>query len=75
MTMEQRTTSSVSGAADCIVTTLSDVVAFPSVVKVDPKEAGSRRAPMLEYPKWWLERIGFVTDLWEPDGPRTLCEI
>jgi acetylornithine deacetylase len=69
MTMEERITSAVSGAADRIVATLCDLIAFPSVVKADPKEAGPGERQCQEYLKSRLERIGFVTDLWEPDGP------
>jgi acetylornithine deacetylase len=69
MTLEDRIASVVEGAADRVVATLCDLIAFPSVVKSNPKDAGPGERQCQEYLKTRLERIGFVTDLWEPDGP------
>jgi len=69
MTSEDRIASVVDGAADRIVATLCDLIAFPSVVKPNPKDAGPGERHCQEYLKTRLERIRFVTDLWEPDGP------
>jgi acetylornithine deacetylase len=69
MTLEDRIASAVEGAADRVVATLCDLIAFPSVVKPNPKDAGPGERQCQEYLKRRLERIGFVTDLWEPDGP------
>ena len=57
-----------SGAADRIVTTLQTLSPFL------PSSKPIRRRPglasgMLQYLKRRFERIGFATDLWEPDGP------
>ncbi len=67
--IEERIASAVAGANDRIVATLRDLIAFPSVVKADPKEAGPGERDCQLYLKRRLERIGFATDLWEPDGP------
>lgn len=69
MTLEQSITSAVESAADRLVATLCDLIAFPSVVKANPKDAGPGERQCQEYLKSRLERIGFATDLWEPDGP------
>ena len=69
MMMEGRIASAVTDATDRIVATLCELIAFPSVVKANPTEAGPGERRCQEYLKARLERIGFVTDLWEPDGP------
>jgi acetylornithine deacetylase len=69
MTTEERIAMAVAGAADRVVETLCDLIAFPSVCKNDARDAGPGERQCQEYLKSRLERIGFVTDLWEPDGP------
>jgi acetylornithine deacetylase len=69
MMMEERIASAVTDATDRIVATLCELISFPSVVKANPREAGPGEQHCQEYLKGRLERIGFVTDLWEPDGP------
>ena len=56
-------------AADRIAGTLADLIAFPSVVPVDPAEAGPAERECQEYLRDRLAELGFRTDLWEPDGP------
>jgi acetylornithine deacetylase len=59
----------VEARADDIVATLADLVAFPSIVKSNPREAGPGERDCQLYLQKRLERLGFETDLWEPDGP------
>jgi acetylornithine deacetylase len=59
----------VETAAQRIVDTLSDLVAFPSIVKSNPKEAGPGERDCQLYLQERLHRLGFTTDLWDPDGP------
>ena len=59
----------VEAAADRIVATLSDLVAFPSIVKSNPKEAGPGERDCQLYLQKRIEALGFTTDLWDPDGP------
>ena len=67
--IEDLIASATAGASDRIVATLRDLVAFPSIVKANPNESGPGERECQEYLKARLERIGFATDLWEPDGP------
>jgi acetylornithine deacetylase len=69
MALEERIAATVEASADRIVKTLSDLIGFPSVVKSNPKEAGPGERDCQRYLQGRLERLGFVTDLWEPDGP------
>lgn len=59
----------VEAEADRIVQTLSDLVSFPSIVKSNPKDAGPGERDCQLYLKKRLEKLGFTTDLWDPDGP------
>lgn len=59
----------VEARADDIVATLADLVSFPSIVKSDPREAGPGERDCQLYLQKRLEKLGFETDLWEPDGP------
>lgn len=59
----------VEAKADRIVETLSDLVAFPSIVKSNPKEAGPGERDCQLYLQGRLTSLGFTTDLWDPDGP------
>ncbi len=55
--------------SDRIVQTLCDLVAFPSVVKSNPKEAGPGERNCQLYLQRRLQALGFGTDLWDPNGP------
>src|SRR3990170_2864064 len=59
----------VEAQAEHIVETLSDLVAFPSIVKSNPKDAGPGERDCQLYLQKRLEKLGFTTDLWDPDGP------
>jgi acetylornithine deacetylase len=65
----EKIASAVEARADRIVDTLCELVKFPSIVKNDPKEAGPGERDCQLYLQKRLEKIGFVTDLWDPDGP------
>lgn len=67
--LSDRIKAHVEANADLLVTTLSDLIGFPSVVKADPTEAGPGERDCQHYLKDRLEALGMVTDLWEPDGP------
>lgn len=66
---EPRILAAVTAATDRIVDTLADLIRFPSIVMVDPTRAGPGERLCQTYLKTRLERIGFTTDLWDPDGP------
>lgn len=72
MTTDTRILDAVENAADRIVSTLSDLIAFPSVVPIDPKKAGPAERECQTYLRDRLAAIGFETDLWDPDGPALL---
>lgn len=59
----------VEAEAERIVATLSDLVSFPSIVKSNPKDAGPGERDCQLYLQKRLEKLGFTTDLWDPDGP------
>lgn len=65
----QTISDAVEARADRIVQTLCDLVAFPSVVKNNPREAGPGEHDCQIYLQKRLHAIGFSTDLWDPDGP------
>jgi acetylornithine deacetylase len=67
--LETRIAEAVEANADRIVSTLCQLVGFASVVKSNPKEAGPGERLCQEYLEERLEKIGFTTDLWDPDGP------
>jgi acetylornithine deacetylase len=69
MSLEEQIGSAVEARAERIVRTLSELIGFASVVKANPKDAGPGERQCQEYLKGRLERLVFVTDLWEPDGP------
>jgi acetylornithine deacetylase len=69
---DTRIASAVAAAADLIADTLKDLIAFRSIVMADPTQAGPGERLCQEYLKGRLERIGFSTDLWDPDGPALL---
>ena len=69
MSIEQRIAAAVEQNAGRIAETLSDLIGFASVVKSNPKEAGPGERLCQEYLKGRIEKLGFTTDLWEPDGP------
>lgn len=66
---KDRIVERVEARADAIVKTLTDLVAFPSIVKSDPKEAGPGERDCQIYLRGRLDKLGFSTDLWDPDGP------
>lgn len=70
---DTRIAAAVERAADRIVSTLADLIRFPSIVMADPTQAGPGERQCQEYLKGRLERIGFATDLWDPDGPALLA--
>lgn len=65
--------AAVEARRDRIVETLCDLVRFPSIVKNDPTEAGPGERDCQLYLQRRLDRLGFETDLWEPDGPALLA--
>ena len=67
--LEEIIAERVEAQADRIVDTLSALVAFPSSVKSNPKEAGPGERDCQLYLQGRLEALGFTTDLWDPDGP------
>jgi acetylornithine deacetylase len=67
--LNEKIVQAVEAHADRIVETLCDLVRFPSIVKSNPKEAGPGERDCQRYLQKRLERIGFATDLWDPDGP------
>jgi acetylornithine deacetylase len=66
---DRRIIDAVDQAADRIVGTLADLIAFPSVVPVDPTKAGPAERQCQDYLRDRLAALGFATDLWDPDGP------
>ena len=72
--IEQNIVHSVENASERIVQTLCDLVAFPSIVKNDPRDAGPGERDCQLYLQQRLEAIGFQTDLWDPDGPALLSK-
>jgi acetylornithine deacetylase len=70
MTDISRTTAeAVAARTDRIVSTLCDLVRFPSIVMSDPNQAGPGELHCQLYLQGRLRALGFETDLWEPDGP------
>jgi acetylornithine deacetylase len=67
--IEQQIAERVEAAQERIVQTLSDLVAFPSIVRSNPKEAGPGERDCQLYLQKRLEALGFATELWDPDGP------
>lgn len=73
MTIEATIGEAVEALSGRIVETLCDITRFPSIVKNDPREAGPGERDCQLYLQKRLERIGFTTDLWDPDGPALLA--
>lgn len=67
--LQQTIAELVEARSEQIVATLSDLVRFPSVVKSNSKEAGPGERDCQLYLQKRLEKLGFTTDLWDPDGP------
>jgi acetylornithine deacetylase len=67
--LQDKIAAAVEARADRIAQTLCDLVSFPSIVKADPREAGPGERDCQLYLQKCIEKIGFTTDLWEPDGP------
>ncbi|MCB8883529.1 ArgE/DapE family deacylase [Acidisoma cellulosilytica] len=63
----------VEAAADRIVASLTDLIAFQSVSRPDPAPAGPGEEPCQRYLQARLDALGFETELWEPD-PAPLLE-
>ncbi|SNB71489.1 acetylornithine deacetylase [Arboricoccus pini] len=75
MTIEPKTIlEAVATREATIVKTLADLVSFPSIVMSDPRQSGPGERECQLYLKDRLERLGFITDLWEPDGPALLAK-
>ncbi len=68
-TTDKALLDAVERAADRITRTLSDLIAFPSIVPVDPTKAGPAERECQTYLQDRLKELGFKTDLWDPDGP------
>ncbi|WP_455916650.1 M20 family metallopeptidase [Pantoea agglomerans] len=69
MTLAQQIARHVEANTDRLVQTLCDLIAFPSIVKVDPREAGPGERDCQLYLQQRLQALGMTTDLWDPDGP------
>jgi acetylornithine deacetylase len=67
--IDQSIIDAVAARADRIVATLSELIAFPSVVPVDTDRAGPAERDCQLYLQSRLRALGFETDLWDPDGP------
>lgn len=67
--LRTRIMHAVEERADRIAATLCDLIGFASIVTLNPREAGPGERLCQEYLQKRLEKIGFVTDLWDPDGP------
>jgi acetylornithine deacetylase len=74
MTVQTDIAAAVAARRDRIVSTLCDLIGFPSIVTSNPRDAGPGERQCQEYLKARLEAIGFTTDLWEPDGPALLAK-
>jgi len=66
---EKKIAAFIEAAKDDIMQTLCDLIRFPSIVQSDPTKSGTGERDCQLYLQQRLEKIGFVTDLWEPDGP------
>lgn len=69
MNLTEKISAHVDASAERIAQTLCDLLAFPSVVKVDPREAGPGERDCQLYLQQRLSALGMETDLWDPDGP------
>ena len=69
MSLTEKISAHVDASAQRIAQTLCDLLAFPSVVKVDPREAGPGERDCQRYLQQRLMALGMDTDLWDPDGP------
>lgn len=69
MTLAQQIARYVESNSDRLVQTLCDLIAFPSIVKVDPREAGPGERDCQLYLQQRLAALGMTTDLWDADGP------
>lgn len=69
MANETKLLDAVERSEDAIVATLSDLIAFPSIVPTDPTKAGPAERQCQEYLGDRLRDLGFETELWDPDGP------
>ncbi|MDR3374746.1 MAG: acetylornithine deacetylase, partial [Ancalomicrobiaceae bacterium] len=67
--LQDKIAAAVEARSERIAQTLCDLVAFPSIVKADPREAGPGERDCQLYLQKRIEAIGFTTDLWDPDGP------
>ncbi len=74
MTLQDRIAAAADASGPRLATLLSDLVGFASVVKADPRESGPGERLCQEYLKARIEKLGFTTDLWEPDGPTLLAK-
>ena len=69
MSLTEKIGAHVDASAERIAQTLCDLIAFPSIVKVDPREAGPGERDCQLYLQQRLIALGMTTDLWDPDGP------
>jgi acetylornithine deacetylase len=67
--LTQSIADAAEASAEKVVRTLCDLVAFPSIVKSNPKEAGPGERDCQFYLERRLQALGFATTLWDPDGP------
>jgi len=69
MSLVDQITRHVEANTDRLVQTLCDLIAFPSVVKADPRQAGPGERDCQLWLQQRLHELGMETDLWDPDGP------
>jgi acetylornithine deacetylase len=69
---DRKIIDAIEQRAGRIVRTLSELIAFPSIVPVDCSKAGPAERDCQLYLQARLHDLGFTTDLWDPDGPALL---
>ena len=67
--LQTKIAEAVEASPDRIAATLCELIAFKSIVKSDPRQAGPGERLCQEYLQRRIAKIGFTTDLWDPDGP------
>ncbi len=69
MRLSEKISAHIEANQQRIVDTLCDILSFPSIVLVDPTQAGPGERDCQLYLQKRLEKLGMTTDLWDPDGP------